>query len=197
MGSLNKLFTAIFSCLLLVMSCKEQEKDKIEQDQSNTEAKREYTDNDLLDTIQYQTFNYFWEGAEPNSGMARERLHMDDVYPTSPKNTVTIGGSGFGVMAILVGIERNFISREEGFKRLDKIVDFLAEADRFHGAWPHWLNGETGKIVPFSKRDTGGDLVETSFLIEGLLTVSEYFKNGNDQEKQLVSKIDTLWREVE
>lgn len=154
-------------------------------------------DNRLLDTVQKQTINYFWEGAEPNSGLARERLHMDDIYPTSPKNTVTTGGSGFGLMAILVGVERGFITRQEALNRYFKIVDFLEKADRFHGAWPHWMNGETGKVVPFSKKDNGGDLVETAFLVQGLLTVSEYFKSGNEKEQELVAKIDKLWKDVE
>ncbi len=155
-------------------------------------------ENNLLDTIQKQTVNYFWEGAEPNSGMARERLHMDNVYPTSPKNTITTGGSGFGLMAILVGVERGFIPRDEALNRYLKIVDFLEKADRFHGAWPHWINGETGKVLSFSKKDNGGDLVETAFLVQGLLTVSEYFKNGDtEKERELVSKIDTLWKGVE
>jgi hypothetical protein len=154
-------------------------------------------DDQLLDTVQKQTFDYFWEGAEPNSGLARERLHMDDVYPSSPKNTVTTGGSGFGLMAILVGVERGFISRQEALNRYLKIVDFLEKADRFHGAWPHWLDGETGKVYPFSKKDNGGDLVETAFLVQGLLTVSEYFKGGNEKEQELVAKIDKLWKAVE
>ncbi|MDO9276006.1 MAG: glucoamylase family protein [Lutibacter sp.] len=155
------------------------------------------SDEELLTLVQKQTFNYFWEGAEPNSGMGRERIHLDNIYPFNDKDIVTTGGSGFGLMAILVGVERNFISREDALGRFVKIVDFLEKADRFHGAWPHWLNGKTGKIQPFSKKDTGGDLVETAFLVQGLLTVSEYFKNGNDQEKKLVGKIDKLWREVE
>lgn len=156
------------------------------------------SDNDtLLDSIQYQTFNYFWEGAEPNSGLARERLHMDNLYPSSPKSTVTTGGSGFGLMAILVGVERGWISREDALKRYERIVSFLENADRFHGAWPHWLDGVTGKVYPFSKKDNGGDLVETAFLIQGLLTVAEYFRDGNEQEKKLVEKIEQLWKEVE
>ena len=160
-------------------------------------SKTELSENQLLDTIQKQTFNYFWEGAEPNSGLARERLHMDDNYPTSPKNTVTTGGSGFGLMAILVGIERNFITREQGANRFIKITNFLEKADRFHGAWPHWIDGETGNVYPFSKKDNGGDLVESAFLVQGLLTVAEYFKDGNEKEQKLVAKIEKLWKEVE
>lgn len=155
------------------------------------------TDEQLLDSIQYQTFQYFWEGAEPTSGMARERIHLDGNYPQNDQDVVTLGGSGFGVMAILVGIERGFITREEGFARYQKIVNYLTKADRFHGAWPHWLNGPTGKVQPFGKKDNGGDLVETAFMIQGLLTVAEYFKSGNEAEKQLAADIGQLWREVE
>jgi hypothetical protein len=129
--------------------------------------------------------------------MARERIHMDNISPQNDQNVITLGGSGFGVMAILVGIERNFITRQEGFERLNKIVDYLSKADRFHGAWPHWLEGETGKVKPFSKKDDGGDLVETAFMIQGLLAVRQYFADGNEEEKQLAAKIDTLWHEVE
>jgi hypothetical protein len=129
--------------------------------------------------------------------MARERFHVDNNYPENDKNIVTSGGAGFGVMAILVGIERQFISREEGRVRLQKIVDFLAKADRFHGAWPHWLNGETGKVKPFSPDDNGGDLVETCYLLQGLLCVRQYFKDGNESEKKLAADIDRLWKEVD
>ena len=155
------------------------------------------SDDSLLTLIQYQTFQYFWEGAEPNSGLGRERMHLDGVYPQNDKNVITSGGSGFGVMAILVGIKRGFITREEAVKRFQKILDFLESADRFHGAWPHWWHGETGKVKPFSKKDDGGDLVETSFLIQGLLCVRQYFKDGSEEERSIASRIDKLWKEVE
>lgn len=155
-----------------------------------------WTDSQLLDTLQRQAFDYFWEGAEPTSGLARERIHLDNIYPTHDKDIITIGGSGFGLMAILVGVERGFISREEALRRFETAIDFLEKADRFHGAWPHWLM-PTGKVAPFSTKDDGGDLVETAFLIQGLLTVKEYFRDGNDREKLLVEKIQKLWEEVE
>lgn len=155
------------------------------------------SDDSLLNRVQYQTFQYFWDNAEPISGMARERTHLDGIYPDNDKHIVTTGGSGFGLMAILVGIERGFISREQGLERFIHIANFLDTADRFHGAWPHWLNGETGKVKPFSQKDDGGDLVESAFLIQGLLTVREYFKDGNEKEKMLAEKINDLWRGVE
>ena len=159
--------------------------------------KNKIADAALLNLVQKQTFNYFWDGAEPVSGMARERIHVDGIYPENDKNVVTSGGSGFGVMAIIVGMERKFISREDGVQRLEKIVHFLETADRFHGAWPHWWNGETGKVQPFGQKDNGGDLVETSYMIQGLLCVRQYFKDGNATEKLLANRIDKLWKQVE
>lgn len=174
------------------------------QTKSQTERKevkrfdaREWTDEQLLDTVQYQTFQYFWEGAEPTSGMAHERIHLDNDYPENDQDVVTLGGSGFGVMAILAGVERGFITRPQALARYQKIVDYLARADRFHGAWPHWLHGPTGKVKPFGKKDNGGDLVETAFMIQGLLTVAEYFKGGNEAEQKLAADINKLWKEVE
>lgn len=154
-------------------------------------------DTSLFRKVQQQTFQYFWEGAEPVSGLAPERIHTDNVYPEKDQNIVTSGGAGFGVMAILVGIERNFVTRQAGRKQLEKIVHFLETADRFHGVWPHWWNGETGKVKPFSTYDDGGDLVETSFMLQGLLCVRQYFKDGNAAEKSLAQRIDKLWRATE
>jgi hypothetical protein len=155
------------------------------------------SDDSLLSLVQHNTFQYFWDGAEPVSGMARERFHIDGVYPENDFNIITTGGSGFGAMAILVGIERRFITREEGLKRFQRIVQFLQSADRFHGAWPHWIYGETGKVKPFSPKDNGADIVETAYLIQGLLAVREYFKNGNVYEQLLAANINKLWKEVE
>ncbi|WP_027879160.1 glucoamylase family protein [Mesoflavibacter zeaxanthinifaciens] len=196
--NLQNNILVLTAILLSIFSCKNNTKNKENSELAlANNTKVELTENQLLDTIQYQTFNYFWDGAEPNSGMARERIHLDENYSSSPKNTVTTGGTGFGLMAILVGVERGWITREQAFKRYTKIVNFLENADRFHGAWSHWIDGETGKVYPFGKKDNGGDLVETAFLIQGLLTVSEYFKDGNKQEQELVAKIDKLWKDVE
>ena len=153
------------------------------------------SDDELLDLTQKETFKYFWDFAESNSGAARERYHPGD--PSNDPNTVTTGGTGFGLMGILVGIERNFITRAQAVIRFNKIFDFLETADRFHGAWPHWMDGNTGKVRPFSTMDDGGDLVETAFLAQGLICVKEYFKNGTDPEKALANKADVLWKGVE
>lgn len=147
------------------------------------------SDEELLTLVQQQTFKYFWDFAHPSSGLARERNTSGDI--------VTIGGSGFGIMSILVGIERNFITRDEGVERLQKIVSFLGTSDRFHGVWPHWMNGHTGKVVPFSTNDNGGDLVETSFMAQGLITVRQYLDDNILAENELIDDINELLNTIE
>lgn len=153
------------------------------------------TDEQLLEETQRLTFAYFYDAAEPVSGLTRERVHLDD--PNHDKNTVTIGGSGFGLMAILVGIEREFVSRSDGIAHLQQMLGSLESADRFHGAWPHWLDGPTGRTKPFSPKDDGADLVETSFLAQGLLCVRQFFRQGTEQERKLAEQADRLWRQIE
>lgn len=153
------------------------------------------TDDELLDKVQKDALKYFWEYAETNSKLARERYHTDE--PSADANTVTSGGSGFGIMSILVGVERNFVPRAEAINRLTTALTFLENADRFHGAWPHWMNGTNGNVLPFSPFDNGGDLVETSFICQALICVREYFKNGTAEEQALAQKADDLWKGVE
>jgi hypothetical protein len=151
----------------------------------------------LLNLVQKQTFRYFWDGAEPHSGMAYERRHVGRSSTRKRDQAVATGGSGFGLMALLVGVERGFVSREAAVERLHQIVGFLERADRFHGAWPHWLNGRTGKVIPFSAKDNGADLVETSYMAQGLLAVRQYLSTGTEREQLLAGRIDKLWRGIE
>lgn len=148
------------------------------------------SDQELLTLVQTQTFKYFWGFGHPVSGLARER--------NTSGNLVTSGGSGFGVMAIIVGIERGLITKEEGFARIRKIVSFLKnDAQKFHGAFSHWLDGTTGAALKFSEKDDGADLVETSLLMQGLITAKQYFKAASTEETQLRTDITDLYNNVE
>jgi len=178
------------SLLLLFLNCSN------DNSKSNpVEENPKYTDTELLDMVQKDALKYFWDYAHPVSKLARERYHVDQ--PTFDQDIVTTGGSGFGILTLLVGIERGFVPRTEAVSRLTTAMDFLANADRFHGAWPHWMNGNTGDVIPFGTVDNGGDLVETAFLCEALICVREYFKNGSADEQQLSQKADVLWKGVE
>ncbi|MGX1024706.1 glucoamylase family protein [Psychroflexus sp. MBR-150] len=166
-----------------------------ESEDPNDDPVVSLTDEQLMDLVQQETFKYFWDFAESNSGAARERYHPND--PSNSENVVTTGGSGFSLMAIIVGIERGYISRAEGVGRLNQILDFFENADRFHGAWPHWIDGTSGNVLPFSTQDNGGDIVETALFVQGLICVKEYLKNGTQEEQNIANQADMLWKDVE
>ncbi|SBW04890.1 glucoamylase family protein [uncultured Dysgonomonas sp.] len=184
----------LFTLLLGIVSCKQKPSTNQTANGSDT---TEISDEALLDSVQRRTFLYFWDGAEPNSGMARERFHVDGDYGKHDKDVVTSGGSGFGIMAMIAGIDRGYVTREQGLERMTRIVNFLEKADSFHGVYPHWWNGKTGKVQGFSDKDNGGDLVETSFLLQGLLALHQYYVDGSDAERALAARIDKIWKNVD
>ncbi len=149
------------------------------------------TDDELLTMVQEASFRYYWEAAEPHSGMARESRPGND-------DMIALGASGFGIMAITVAADRGFITHQQAIDRLLKITSFLEHADRFHGAWPHFLSGTTGHVMPtFGMYDDGADLVETSFLMEGLLAARQYFKADGPSGRKLYDRITQLWEGVD
>ncbi|MDB5111306.1 MAG: hypothetical protein JWR67_2420 [Mucilaginibacter sp.] len=152
------------------------------------------SDSALLDVVQRQTFRYFWDFAHPVSGLARERSNVAYNYGNE---VVTTGGSGFGIMGIVVATDRKWITREQAGDRMLKIVNFLWKADAFHGVFPHWLDGSTGKVIRFGRKDDGADLVETSYLFEGLLCARQYFNANTPKEREIREKINWLWSEIE
>ena len=151
-------------------------------------------DEALLDAVQRQTFRFFWEGSHPLSGLAPDRRTtrqepVDDL--------VAIGGSGFGIMALIVAVERGWVTREAAVERLQRMLEVLVRATCYHGAFPHFMNGRTGATIPFYRKDDGGDLVETSFLCMGLLCARQYFQRDTPGENFVRDKITVLWGEVE
>ncbi len=164
-----------------------------ESPQSNetSASTRELSDDELLTMMQHACFHYYWEGADPHSGMTRENIPGDE-------RIVATGASGFGIMSLMVGVDRKFITRAEGVERLTRIVTFLEHAQRYHGVFSHYMNGNTGQTMPvFGMLDNGGDLVETSFLMQGLLAARQYFHGPDLDEQSLYRRITQLWETVE
>ena len=152
---------------------------------------RPMTDDELLTMLQEECFYYYWDSAGPHSGMSHENIPGDD-------RVIATGASGFGIMALVVGVDRGFVTREQGVARMAQIVSFLEKAPRYHGAWSHFMNDATGESLPvFGMFDDGGDLVETAFLMEGLLTARQYFSHDSAAEKSLHDRITKLWETVE
>lgn len=191
-----KIIIWLFSVVLLFQNCSGEDNPSPSPPTPNPPVNTTYTDVQIIDMVQKDALKYFWDYAETNSKLARERYHTDNTALDA--NIITTGGSGFGLMTILVGIKNGTVSRTEAVSRLSIALNFLQNADRFHGAWPHWINGSTGKVIPFGTMDNGGDLVETAFLVQGLICVREFFKTSSDATEQaLAEKADELWKGVE
>jgi len=162
--------------------------------QSSPGALARLTGDALLEAVQRQTFRFFWDGADPITGLAPDRRHRHDQKSEQP---VTSGGSGFGIMALIVAIERGWVARQAALQRLQRMLDFLIAAPCYHGAFSHFINPRTGASVPLSRKDDGGDLVETALLCMGLLCARQYFDRRSHDEKKLRAYITDLWQGVE
>ena len=184
---MKKYFILLLSSVYLIAGCTAQNTKPINRPLN-------LSDSALLELVQKQTFKYFWDFAHPVSGMSRERSNEDFGYGNE---TVTTGGTGFGVMAVIVATERKWITRDTAVKFLLKMVNFLLKADSYHGGFPHWMNGETGKTIPFSRKDDGADMVETSYLFQGLLCARQYFNHDNKVENELRNRIGWMWESIE
>lgn len=187
--------------LVLLTYCGKEAKE-VQHEDSVTKAWWNESEEMLLDTVSYYTFKYFYDFAHPVSGMARERSHSpipgkkNNAYDT--EETVTIGGTGFGIMAFPAAVERGWLSREDAVSHLNKLTNWLYEdAERFHGMFSHWYEGSTGQTFAFSKKDNGGDVVESAFMFQGLLTVRQYFDGENAEEEKLRNTITKLWEEAD
>lgn len=151
-------------------------------------------DAELIDLVQRQTFRFFWEGAHPHCGLARDRTGVEE---DAADDLISTGGSGFAIMAIIVAAERGWITRHEAIDRLSLILGFLERGPCFHGLFPHYMNGRTGEVIRFGRKDDGSDIVESSLLFQGLLCARQYFEADNRVEKSIRDRVTWLWREAE
>jgi hypothetical protein len=151
-------------------------------------------DETLIELVQRQTFRYFWEGAHPLCGLARDRT---DLESDPEDDLVSMGGSGFAVMTIIVAAERGWISRTEAVERLTLILGFLERTPCYHGLFPHYMNGRTGVPIGFGRKDDGSDIVESAYLFQGLLCARQYFDRDSAAEKSIRDRISRLWLDAE
>src|SRR4249920_2762384 len=148
---MKKLTTSFFLAILFFsIACNAQKTKQVTPIFNPANRPRNLSDSALLDIVQKQTFRYFWDFAHPVSGMARERSNTSFNYG---HEVVTTGGTGFGIMSVIVATERGWITRDTAARFMRKMINFLLKANSYHGAFPHWMDGATGKTIPFSRKD--------------------------------------------
>lgn len=145
--------------------------------------------------VQEASFRYFYDYAYPGSNLPREGIKAEDSWDPEAISAVSVGMYFFNIAA---GIERGFISRQAGVEHVTVALDFLAgPTQRFFGAFPHWIDGKTGAVRPFSQTDNGADMVETAIIAEGLIFAREYFDNNTSEEAHIRETADALWKAIE
>ena len=165
---------ALFSALILC-NCVEDESTLGESTVNNDNTYSPLTVKAAMNDQQQKVISYFYEGANQATGMAYNG--------STSKTTLTTGATGMGIMNLVIGVERGWISREDAANHIVKIVRFLKTADRFAGAWAHWYRPD-GKTLPFGNQNEAGEIVETAFMMGGLLTACEYFTGNSEAEKE-------------
>ena len=150
-------------------------------------------DEALLDAIARQTCRYFWEGAHPVSGLALDRRRR----LASADDVVAVGGSGFGILALIVAAHRDWLARAAVLERLEAMLQLLLRAPCYHGVLPHFIHGRSGATIPFSRKDDGGDLVEMSLLCMALLCAREFFALDTPAERRVREACTALWEQAE
>ena len=176
------LFTTLFTC-----SCVDDESTLPAPSTSNDNSYSPVTVKAMMDEQQKKIISLFYEGADPTTGMA----YNNPKY----KETLTTGASGMGVMCIVAGVERGWIDRAAGAEHIAKMTRFLKKATRFEGAWSHWYY-TNGAPYPFGNQVAAGEIVETAFMMGGLLTACEYFTGNSDAEKEIRENTQYFWETI-
>jgi len=149
------------------------------------------SDDEWMDMAEEAAFRYFFQGAHPAWGLARDRYSGGDLIST--------GGTGLGLMALVAGAERGYAPRARLAARVRRILEFYATtATTYHGAFSHYLNGSTGaSIAADADGLMRGDIVETSYLVMGALTARQYFDGSEADEVAIRSFATQIWEGVD
>src|SRR6201996_4134058 len=130
---MKKIFTLSLFSLIVTFGFAQKQTAPAETPIAPVGVIKGLSDSALLDVVQRQTFRYFWDFGHPVSGLARERSNVAYDYGNE---VVTVGGSGFGIMSLIVADHRKWITHQQAVDRMLKMVEFLYRADEYHGVFP-------------------------------------------------------------
>jgi hypothetical protein len=143
----------------------------------------------MLDDIEYRTFMYFWQTADPTTGLVPDRA------PTPSFSS--IAAVGFGLTADAIGAERGYVTRAAARDRVLLTLKFLRDAPQgdaaqgmtgYKGFYYHFLDMKTGQRY----RDVELSSVDTALLLAGVMFCREYFSGADAGERELRQIADTL-----
>ena len=149
---------------------------------------------EFVQDLKKRTFTYFWEVVDSAT------WQTDDRHPT--KNFTSIASTGFALPVYVIGIENDYITREEGAERVLNVLEWLWKAPTgdeaegvagYRGLYYHFLNYDTGTRFKEVELST----IDTALLMAGVLTVQSYFNSENSNERRIRELADSLYTRVE
>lgn len=137
---------------------------------SESVAREAMTDNEFLDLVQKRAAMFFWQEADPRTGLVPDRARN---FAPRAGRVANLAATGFGLTALIIAQERGWLSRDQVYNRTLTTLQFARDR-LFHkeGFSYHWLNTRTGAREWNSEVSS----VDTALFLAGALFAGEYYR---------------------
>lgn len=154
------------------------------------------TDVALMKDLEYRTFRWFWDAADPVTGLVPDR------YP-SDQTQSSVASVGFGLTAYGIGVTRGYVTRPQAVERTLRVLRTMLrlpqnatpmQAGGYHGFFYHFLDHRTG--LRFNT-DTELSSIDTALLMQGVLFARSFYTQDTVSEREIRDLADTLFNRVD
>src|SRR5215470_16048793 len=148
----------------------------------------------FLDDLQQRSFRYFWEQADPQTGLVPDRARMDgSPLDANHQNVASIAATGFGLTSLCIAADRGWTSKAEALERTRNTLRFF-DSRAFHqrGWFYHWLDAKTGE----RRWNSEVSSIDTALLLAGVLTVRQCFRSDQEIVRlagKIYYRVDFRW----
>jgi hypothetical protein len=146
------------------------------------------TNEEFLEEWQRRCFAFFWEQADPETGLIADRAPADG---SRRGGVASIASVGFGLTAICIADERSWVSPEDAYQRVLTTVRFLEQMPTVHGYYYHFVDSRTGQRVWQCEVSS----IDTALLIAGVLTAGQYYADTEVAEiaRRIYERVEWPW----
>lgn len=151
-------------------------------------------DQEFLEDLSRRSFRYFWEQADPHTGLVLDRARADgSPHDQTHRNVASIAATGFGLTALCIASERRWVEPREARERARATLRFFAERARHERGWfYHWMDSKTGERRWQSEVSS----IDTALLLAGVLTARKYFAGDPEivrHATRIYERVDFVW----
>jgi hypothetical protein len=146
-------------------------------------------DDQFLDDLEKANFQFFWDQADPGTGLIKDRCNVRETDKTV---VASIAATGFGLTAICIAAKRGYISHSDARNRVLATLQFLWKTMPQHrGFFYHWVNVKTGDRTWDSELSS----IDTAILLCGVLTCRQHFRHAEITRlaRQIFNRVEWNW----